>query len=76
MSFIWSTYRNIGEGYLTGEKELKDSSFVKAQTSMSGSSQSWEPGVYCAATDSSTGWRITCPSQVVQLFWDSSRQLV
>lgn len=63
MSFIWITYRNMGEGYLQEQKELKDSSFIKAQTSMSDSSQSRKPGVYCAATNSSTSWRTTCPSQ-------------
>lgn len=54
VSFSGVTYRNLGEELLTGAEMTQRHCITQAHSSMSDSSQNWEPGAHCSA-----GWRVS-----------------
>lgn len=61
VSFIGVTYRNMGEGFLTGAEMTQTPCITKAHPSMNDISQSLEPELTAQPAGSTAGWSESFP---------------
>ena len=67
ISFIGVTYRNMGEGLITGAEMTQRQLYHQSPHSVGDSSKSWEPRETAQPVDGSTGWTVSFLSASVGL---------